>query len=155
MEKAIIFDWVGTLYKFGKKGLFDYSEKVLTEMQKDYRIAVISRASHEDLKMRMRQISKLSNCLDLVIVDTYKSQKQFRECIESLHTNPKNTLIVGDRAYSEIRIGNKMGCKTAWIQNGKYAHELPNKKSGKPTYIIDSVENLLKVLQNGKRTFRT
>jgi len=149
MEKAIIFDWVGTLYKFNSDGggFFDYSEKVVSGAKhRGYKIAVLSRVDYKDIEKRKKQISKLEDYIDWIIIDTYKSQKQFMECIEQLHSKPKNTVVVGDRAYSEIRIGNIIGCKTAWIQNGKYASELPNKKSGKPTYIIDSAKDLLEVL---------
>lgn len=48
------------------------------------------------------------------------------------------------RVVRGIKIGNKLGCITCWIQKGKYSHELPNKETGKPTYKINSVEELVK-----------
>ena len=54
--------------------------------------------------------------------------------------------MVGDRAYREIKFGNKLGCKTYWINKGKWADQLPNEETGQPDYVISSVEDLLELL---------
>lgn len=59
--EAIIFDWVGTLYQFGGKGLFPYSEKVLKELQSKYKISVISKAVSANVENRLRQIDEIKN----------------------------------------------------------------------------------------------
>ena len=120
MIEAIIFDWVGTLYQFGGKGLFPYSERVLRELHPRYKLAVI--------------------------VDADKSPEQFIECMRRLNVRPENTLVVDDRIVRGIQIGNALGCKTALVRNGKYANKIPTKKKGKPTYKIKSVEDLLTIL---------
>ena len=80
------------------------------------------------------------------ITDIDKTPEQFIECMRKLRVKPENTLVVDDRTVRGIQIGNKLGCQTAWIWKGEYAHEVPNKKTGQPTKIINSVEDLLHIL---------
>jgi len=145
MIEAIIFDWIGTLYQFGGKGLFSYSERVLTKLkEKGYKLAVISKALPEDIEERKKQINEIRSYVDYILVDTEKTREQFLDCIKTLRTTPSKTLVVDDRSIRGIQIGNQIGCETAWIHNGKYSHEMPNEETGAPYYIIDSVEDLLK-----------
>jgi len=146
MVKAIIFDWVGTLYKFGEKGLYPFSEKVLKELYPKYQLAVISKAVPEDLEKRLNQIDPIKNYFKVITVDTEKTPEQFIDCMYKLGVTPKDTLVVDDRTIRGIKIGNALGCPTAWIQTGKYFYELPDKDTGEPTYNINSVEDLLKML---------
>ena len=146
MIEAIIFDWIGTLYPFGGKGLFPYSEKILEKLHKKYKLAVISKATSDNVETRMKQIHSIKKYFDVIIVDVDKTAEQYIECMKKLSVKQENTLVVGDRTLREIQIGNQLGCKTYWIRNGRYAHEVPTKETGKPTKIINSVEDLLTIL---------
>ncbi len=150
MIEAIIFDWVGTLYQFRDKGidqgLFSYSEKVLKKLQQKYKLAVISKAVSDDVETRKQQINAIKRYFDVITVDIDKTPEQYLECMGRLNTLPSNTLIVDDRSVRGIKIGNNLGCKTAWIRNGKYADEMPNEATGNPTYVIDSIKDLLSIL---------
>lgn len=143
---AIIFDWAGTLYE-KNKGLFPYSERVLRKLyNKNYKLAVISKAVSDSVETRLKQINEIRQYLDVIIADVDKTPKQYLDCMEELNVKPKNTLIVDDRTLRGIKIGNKLGCQTYWIKNGEYSNETPNKKTGKPTKTISSVEDLLTIL---------
>ena len=143
---AIIFDWKGTLNQFGNRGLFDYSEEVLKTLSKKYKLAVISKAVPEEINERLEDVNRMKKYFDLVIVDTKKTSSQFSDCIKKLCVNPEDTLVVDDRMDRGIKIGNELGCKTAWIEEGKYSNIKPDKKTGEPTYKIKSVEGLLTIL---------
>ena len=146
MIKAIIFDWVGTLYQFDGKGLFPYSEKVLKKLEHKYKLAVISKAVSDNVENRLKQINSIKGYFNVIIADIDKTSEQYIESMRKLKVKPENTLVVDDRMDRGIQIGNKVRCKTAWIKNGKYAGIVPNKEIGQPTYIIKSIEDLLKIL---------
>ncbi len=145
MIKAIIFDWVGTLYE-KNKGLFSYTKKVLQKLKSKYKLAIISKAGSDSVEIRLKQINKIKHYFDVIIVDRDKIKEQYLDCMKKLNVKPENTLVVDDRMLRGIIIGNKLGCKTAWIKRGKYSHEIPNEKTGEPAYKINSVEDLLKIL---------
>jgi len=144
--EAIIFDWVGTLYQFGGKGLFPYSEKVLRELQAKYKLAVISKAVSNNVETRLKQMNAIGHYFEVIIANIEKNPEQFIECMQRLNIRPENTLIIDDRMDRGIQIGNKLRCKTAWIQQGEYANITPNEETGQPDYRINSVEDLLKIL---------
>jgi len=144
--EAIIFDWIGTLYHFDKKELFPYSKEVLSKLQPEYKLAVISKAVSDSIENRKKQIYEIGNFFDVIIVDFDKTETHYKACMAKLGVSPKNTIIVDDRIDRGIQIGNVLGCQTYWINNGKYSHILPNEKTGQPTKIINSVEDLLKIL---------
>ncbi len=146
MIEAIIFDWIGTLYQFGGKGLFPYSERVLQELRSRYKLAAISKAVSNNVENRLRQMHEIGHYFDFILADSDKTPEQFIECMQRLKVKPKNTLAVDDRADRGIQIANALGCKTAWIQQGKYADIVPTKETGEPTYKINSVEDLLTIL---------
>lgn len=145
MIKAIIFDWRLTLVDEDRK-LFPYSKKVLNELQSKYKLAVISRARTDNIETRLKQIGEIGHYFNVIAADKEKTREQYLECIERLGVKPENTLIVDDRAFLGIKIGNQLGCQTAWINQGAYADELPNEETGKPTHIINSIEDLLEIL---------
>ena len=147
VQKGIIFDWIGTLAINSKEGLFSYSEKVVRELSDKYRLSLVSIAGF-GVEKRKQDIeeSGLTKYFECIIVDTIKTEKQYLECIGKMRTTPKTTLVVDDRVVRGIAIGNRLGCQTYWIRNGKYSHELPNEETGQPAKIINSVEDLLYLL---------
>ena len=147
MVKGIIFDWIGTLAK-NREELFPYSKKVVEELSTSYRLSLISIAG-KGIDNRRNEIERsgLVRYFDLVIVDLLKTPQQYKECMKAMSTIPNDTVIVDDRMFRGIKIGNILGCQTYWIKNGKYGDELPNKETGQPTKIINSIEDLLEVLK--------
>jgi len=145
MLESIIFDWVGTLYE-RSKGLFPYSERVLKELHQKYKLAVISKAVSDNVETRLQQINEIRHYFDVIIADIEKTAEQYIECVQKLKVKPENVLVVDDRTDRGIMIGNRLGCQTAWIQEGEYAHETPNEGTGEPTYRIKSIKDLLEIL---------
>ena len=146
MINAIIFDWIGTLYR-RNTGLFEGVEELLKSLKPKYKLGLVSLAG-QGIDNRRNDIKSTGiwDYFDSIRVDTSKDEEQFLRCIKEMNTLPRNTLIIGDRTIREIKIGNKLGCQTYWIKNGDYANQLPTQETGKPTKIITSVHDILKYL---------
>ena len=141
--KAIIFDWIGTLYD-REEGVLPWAYDVLMETEfKKYKIGLISIAYENEERMNEINKSGLTHFFDKIIIDDKKSEKQYLECISFLGSTPEETYIVDDRTIRGIAIGNKLGCKTIWIQRGQYATELPDEKTGEPTYKVEFIGEIL------------
>ena len=144
--KGIIFDWVGTLSD-GSRKLFPCSMRVIEKLSKNYRLGLVSLAGH-GVEARKEDIESTGvlRYLKSVIIDTSKNQEHYLRCMREMETTPETTLIVDDRTQRGIMIGNQIGCRTFWIKDGPYSHEIPDEKTGQPTKIINSVEDLLNII---------
>jgi HAD superfamily hydrolase (TIGR01509 family) len=146
--EAIIFDWVETLSE-GSRSLYPYSKNVLEELRsRGYKLGLISLAGHGNAK-RSEDIKAtgIEPYLDSVIIDTVKTPEIYLRCIKELGATPETTAVVDDRTLRGIKIGNQIGCQTFWVMSKKYLHEAPNEETGEPTYRINSVEDLLRILK--------
>jgi len=147
MKRGIIFDWIGTLSAGSKGGLYPYTIKVLRALKPKYKLALMSLAGR-GIERRYQDLVETGvlEYFDSVVIDVDKTPENFIKCMEEMGVTPENTHVVGDRTVREIKIGNALGCKTYWIQKGDYANETPNTETGKPTMIINSIEDLLDIL---------
>ncbi|MFC1682518.1 HAD family hydrolase [Nanoarchaeota archaeon] len=147
MVRGIIFDWVGTLYE-RDKGLFPFSEGILRGLKPRYKLGLVSKAGN-GVANRVEELKStgIVGYFDSVVVDTDKGERQFTQCMNEMGTIPENTIVVGDRASREIQTGNQLGCETYWIQVGDRSSDSPNEETGQATKVIDSIEDLLEVLE--------
>jgi len=63
--------------------------------------------------------------------------------IEQTHSNPKNTLVVGDTIY-DIAMGQGAKCRTCGVTYGIHTREQLEKQ--KTDYIIDDFKEVLNLL---------
>lgn len=145
MPQAIIFDWIGTLVD-RNNGPYSWSKEVLSTLSPKYRLGLISKRSDpEKGRMELEKFG-LSEYFDSVVIARRKTIAEFIKCMNQLDVSHAGTHVVGDRTIREIRIGNQIGCTTYWIQRGEHSHELPNRRTGEPSYRINSVKDLLEIL---------
>ncbi len=144
MIEAIIFDWVGTLFE-RFKAPYPFSEKVLKELKQNYKLGLVTLAG-QGIKKREEDIKKsgLKSYFDSIIIDTDKGKRQYLKCMNELEVTPTQTAIVDDQA-TRLRVGIKLGCKTYWIRR-EWREFYPNKETGEPTKRINSVKDLVQVL---------
>jgi len=142
MVKAIIFDWVGTLFE-RNKAPYPFSEKVLKTLKPKYGLGLVTLAG-QGIEARKRDLeqSGISHYFDSIVIDIEKDKKQYLQCIEELRATPDTTVIVDDQ-MRRLKTGIELGCKTCWIQTGEFANFPPNKNTGEPTERINSVEDLI------------
>ncbi len=144
---GIIFDWVGTLAERGRK-LFPFSKEVLINLKsRGYKLGLVSIAGF-GIERRWEDLQETGviDFFDSIQIDVIKTPKHYLDCMKSMRTLPDSTIIVDNEMMAGIKLGNKLGCRTVWIQKGEYAHEIPNEDTGEPTYKIDSVKDLITLL---------
>jgi len=150
--KAIIFDWGRTLYDSESKKEFPEAETILKLCEKHgYRLAVVSLTSvhsNADVKDRAKQIetSPLRKYFEMVAVTDTDKDKSFDETVRKLNLPREEILIVDDRTVRGIKYGNLRGHPTVWLQKGKFENELPNEKTGNPTFMIHSLSELAEII---------
>ncbi len=146
MSKSIIFDWIGTLVD-RDTGPYTSSENILNHYKdRGYKLALVSKRSDPSKGYRELKNFNLEKYFDVIVIAQEKETAQFEKALKQLKSNPKETIVVGDRTVREIKIGNQLGCITIWIKSGEHAIELPTSETGNPTYTIGSLEELTSII---------
>ena len=67
--------------------------------------------------------------------------------IDKFKVNKEDVLVVGDRIYTDIKSGINAGVDTCAVLSGEIDMNDIEKSGDKPTYVIDSIKDLRKVLE--------
>lgn len=150
--KAIIFDWGRTLFDSMTKKEFPDAFEVLEYCKgKGCTLAcasLVSSQANASLSERKNQIetSPLRHFFEYTAVTDGDKDEILDELVSKLGFSREYILIVDDRIIRGVKYGNLRGHPTVWLQNGKFAEELPNEGTKEPTYIIHSLEELKSII---------
>lgn len=140
MKKIIIIDFNRTLYDPEQERIMDETIDTLKYLKsKNYKLVLLSMA-HPNRKKLLDSLG-ITPFFNKIIITNYKSKKLFNKII-----NNSESVVIGDRIKKEITIGNQVNATTIWLQQGKFANELPTKNIEKPNYIIKKIEEIKKIL---------
>jgi FMN phosphatase YigB (HAD superfamily) len=142
--KAIIFDWVWTLYNPRTRSLFDGAPELLAELSARYTLVLVSLASSKSSKERREEIqeSGVAKYLKVILVDDKDKNAMYKKTLAQLEVFPEETAIVDDRTVRGIAWGNSHGVMTIWVRQGEFADDSPSKATGEPTMTIRNIAEL-------------
>ena len=148
MIQAIILDWGRTLWDQENNCLFPETLEVLNYLSKKYRLILVSVCSREPVSVRFEKIKNLNldSLFEAVLIDPERKEHLLDLAFEKLKLNPEEIAVIGDRMIREIAWGNQKGCKTIWIQKGKFANNLPNSETSQPMHTIHNLNEVLNLL---------
>lgn len=140
----IIFDWKRTLYDPDSKKLIKGTLDLLKFLkQKGINVILIGKGGYE-MNQEVKRLKVKKYFTKIIFQEDKKSKKLFTPFISK--RNPKLTIFVGDRVRSELKIGNQLNATTIWIKQGRFSKELPLNNNQNPTYIINSIPELTKLI---------
>lgn len=145
MIKLIIFDWGRTLYDNDNNRLFPETKHVLETLSNTYQLAIVSLSKDGDFERRWKIFREhdLEKYFISIQFTQHDKDKLYEKTLSELKTNPKQTVVVDDRMIRGISWGNRNKAKTIWIKKGKFSKELPTPETGKPTYTIEHIAEIL------------
>jgi FMN phosphatase YigB (HAD superfamily) len=149
--KLVIFDWGRTLYNPEVHGLFPDTRVTLEYLKESgYNLAIVSLATagHAQIEERLEIIKEenLQPLFHSIKFDISDKDAMYVDTVQELHVDPADTIIVDDRVVRGIAWGILHGCKTIWVQSGKFAGELPNEKTGYPDHTVTTIGELRNIL---------
>ena len=68
--------------------------------------------------------------------------------MEKWGCTPEQTVVVGDRIYTDIKSGLNAGCWTILVMSGETTYEILEKSGDKPHMVMESAAEILKALQD-------
>lgn len=148
MIKAAIFDWGYTIHDHIKDAIYPDALKLIKQLySRGIILILISRAPDVEERFREFKKFKLEDYFKIMDVVPKEFEKEFTTVLKKVNINPNETLIIGDRVKSEILQGNKIGCFTVWIRQGKFADEFAKNPEEKPDYTITSFNEVIPILE--------
>ena len=142
--KAIIFDWGRTIYDKDNERLFPETKDVLDYCVKKYKLAIVSLAVDGNLEGRFQKLDKydIRKHFKLSLFHFSDKDSLFRNAVGNLNLNTDQVLVIDDR-IRRLEWPIKNGCKTVWIQKGKFENELPDETTGFPTLKVKSLKEII------------
>ncbi len=146
--KAVIFDYGRTLYDRENGKFFPEAKSVLDYLSRKYVLAIVSIAKEDPAEERVAALKKAGLYEYFSSLMFHESDKGplFEDTLKKLNVKPDEIAVVDDRVKRGIAWGNNNGAITIWLRRGKFADELPDAETGKPTYVIGNlieIKNLL------------
>lgn len=149
--KLVIFDWGRTLYDPETNALFAETRSTLEYLkERGYALAIVALATAGQAKIIERQEiikqEKLEPFFDSIKFAVADKGAMYVTTLQEQHVKPADTTIVDDRVTRGIAWGVAHGCRTIWVQSGKFAHELPTLETGNPNFTVTSIGELRTIL---------
>jgi len=148
MIKTIIFDWKRTLYDPDKRTLIKGSIELLGFLKSKRISMVLMGKGGKDMYQEVSRLGVKNYFNHVIFAEGTKDPKVFIPHISS--TDPGKTVFIGDRTRSEPEIGKKLGAKTIWVKQGKFANEESEDSSLQPDHTVTSLTSCLQFLQKIK-----
>lgn len=118
MFKAVIFDFMRTLYDPDADGLMKGALELLTTLKGlGVRMVLVSMADGYDRKAQLQRLG-LDSFFEEVHIVPRKDEDLFEYCIASFGLPNESIAVVGDHPFKEIAIGNRLGLFTIWLRGG-------------------------------------
>jgi FMN phosphatase YigB (HAD superfamily) len=144
--RNVIFDWKRTLYDPDSKTLINGTVEVL-EMLSNRNIPMfLIGKGDDDMYGEVVRLNVGKFFKEVKFVKGEKDPEYYKPYIDTL--NPSQTLIIGDRARSELSAGKSLSTTTIWVRQGKFADELPEDEQLNPDYQVKSLIELKSLLES-------
>lgn len=118
---------------------------VLQELHaRGYKLYLVSRKENNRAEL-VKQLGIDKYFSDVTFLPE-KTQEALKDFTEKNAISPNESFVVGDRTCEEIAIGNLLGIRTIWFQNGKFANELPQSKKEDPTFRVTNLKEILNIV---------
>lgn len=114
MIKAVIFDWINTLYSY-EQGLYPFSKETLDYLKPKYSLGLVTLAL-PGIKERKEEIKKsgLENYFKVVVIELKKTGEEYLKCVNSLGFSPEECVVVDDQ-LGNILAAQSVGCGVYWV----------------------------------------
>lgn len=143
------FSLTKTKWHIEDEFLYSEAKSTLKELSQKYKIGIIA---NQELgcKERLEKFAILQY-IDLVVSSSEEGVckpdlKIFNLALKRADSKPEKAIMIGDRLDNDIEPANIIGMKTIWVKQGFAKYSTPKKETAVPTYTVDNIEEILKLL---------
>ena len=143
MTHSIIFDWKRTLYNPDTSTLIDGAVEVLNYFSRHNVPMFLIGKGQQEMYDETKRLDVAKYFQDILFIEGSKDPNDFMKYMNLSY--PERTIVIGDRINSELAVGKKVGARTIWVKQGKFANEIPADNSQKPDYIVHNLKEILEL----------
>ena len=139
--------------------LFPDVKKTLEELGKKCKLILVTRGNRQRQQKKIEKLG-INGEFDLIVIDdiseNLSKEDRFLGAIRSFNFKEEEVVVVGDRIFSEIRIGNMLGMTTIRLLHGAYSTLKPTNGLEDPDYEIKKIPEILDLFDeiNTKRQLK-
>lgn len=146
MINFVVFDWKRTIYDPDTKELVDGALDLLGLIKnKDIQMVLVGKGG-DDMHSEVERLDVKRFFRQIIFAEGEKDPQVYKRYL--LKESSKETLFIGDRVRSELKIGKSLGATTIWVKQGKFSNEEPKNEGQKPDYTVSSLTECFILLQN-------
>lgn len=144
MIKAIIWDFKHTVWDPDTKKLIKDVDKVIITANKAGYFNVLVCKDNNDIDIQ-KILNKYNLVFNLVVTDNDKGINCYKQILDKCDIDVSESLMISERATTDLFIGKQLGLKTIWFRNGKFMDEYEFPIFGyEPDYEVHAMSKLLK-----------
>ena len=114
--RAVIFDLDQTILPYGEKTVAPDIIDVLNHIKDNYSCCILSNIPrNEEAKRRLESVEAQTGIKSLSPTKKKPDPESFRLALDFLGENPRNTVMVGDRLFTDIMGANDLGIITILV----------------------------------------
>lgn len=148
--------------KIGEKGLEAYNADVVEDIElfpdvlltisklKNIKHIVVTtgKRSRQELKIEKLGIKDKFDYILINDLETGLSKENcFRQMMKKFNLKPHQVIVVGDRIFSEIKVGNQLKLNTVQMLHGRYKDLTPKSDLEEPDYKINNISELMDLIE--------
>lgn len=113
--KVIIWDFNNTIYDPSTEKLFPFAKELLEKFHRNFKQLLFSTVIDRERRINLIKSFGIWEYFDEVDIGI-KTLAKFKEVLKTYDCDPSEVLVIGDSIFNEIRLGEKLGMKTIWIE---------------------------------------
>jgi len=125
--------------------LFPGVLETLSELRHHYKLILVTTGLRERQRNKLRLLG-LTDAFDCILIDDIheglSKRERFLAAATNFNVTCEDMAVVGDRIFSEIKIGNQLGMTTIRMHHGAYANIHPSKEWEAPDHNIRAITEL-------------
>lgn len=141
--KAVIFDFNRTLYDPDLQQLFPATLPLLEYCkQRGLRMALLTKAGEGNARQMLIDELGISPFFDRIEIVSQKEEGLFKKLLVDWGIPASQCWVVSDRLRTDLRIAKRLGCRTIWVRQGKFAAEGPEGPTDEPEVTVTNLEEV-------------
>ena len=130
--------------------LFPGVKETLASLREEYKLILVTSGTRVRQQKKIELLG-LNHDFDLIIIDDLEEQlskeDRFLAVLKNFKLVPEEVLVVGDRIFSEIKVGNILGMTTVQMLHGAYSGLVPKRGIETPDFRITRIPELIRILE--------